>query len=351
MESLEKEKILLPANRRLSIWLQISFWIFFLLIHVVVVGIAVPLDVAVMRGFANVLPLLALFYINTRMVDRFFERGQIILYLFFAFVLILGIGWLRVQINLNFPNIGQHLLALGKKEMLQVGAILTNGAILLLSTFYRLIENRNQRERRFQAIREKQQTAQLQFLRSQINPHFLFNTLNNIYSLAVAGSKQTAPMVLQLSKLLRYVLYDSQREKVEMQREAEQLDKFIALFQMRSEEPLDIVFTRKGDLSGVEIEPMILIPLLENCFKHCDFDNNPDAFVRIKLEVLPADRWSFITENTFNPDDKQKDKTGGVGLVNIRQRLQLKYPRQFELSTQKEGDLFLVKLHYNPSTP
>ncbi|MCB0704344.1 MAG: sensor histidine kinase [Saprospiraceae bacterium] len=338
---------MLPPNRYLSMWLQGSFWFFLLLAFVLVVWNSIPFNLALTRGVVNLLPLMVLFYVNAWFVDRFFERGQIVLYLLIAVLWILVIGFIRIQINLQFPGIGQNVFLLGKRETIRIGAILTNTAILLLSTFYRLIENRNSRERQNQEIREQQQAAQLQFLRSQINPHFLFNTLNNIYSLAVVGSEKTAPMVLQLSKLLRYVLYDSQLEKVPLDREVAQLDKFIELFQMRSEEELDIQFEKRGLISDIMIEPMILIPLLENCFKHCDFDTNPNAFVRILLEV-EASGWVFQTINSHNPDDRQKDKTGGVGLVNIQSRLALKYPGQFELKTEAQSDRFRVVLRFNP---
>jgi LytS/YehU family sensor histidine kinase len=189
----------------------------------------------------------------------------------------------------------------------------------------------------------EQREAQLQALRAQINPHFLFNTLNNIYSLAVVKSDKTAEMVLKLSNLLRYVIYDGKAEQVELKREIAHIQQFIELFQMRSQEPLNIEFNTSGTFNSVKIEPMILIPIVENCFKHCDFDSNEQAFVCIYLQLINGEL-HFKTVNSKDDRNQQKDRVGGVGLENIRKRLDLKYREKYALRIHNETDKFVVEL-------
>jgi two-component system LytT family sensor kinase len=222
-----------------------------------------------------------------------------------------------------------------------LGAIATGYGIVMLSTIYQVLINRYAAERKALAIINRQTETELQFLRAQINPHFLFNTLNNIYSLAVVRSPKTAGMVLKLSQLLRYAVYERQGDLVPLEKEVEHIRYFMELFQMRNEEPQDIEFSTAGELTGVQIEPMILIPMVENCFKHCDFETNPKAFVKMQLAVQNG-LLTFNTTNTKNNADQQKDRAGGVGLENIRRRLTLQHPDDFQLKIQDEPGEFRV---------
>jgi LytS/YehU family sensor histidine kinase len=150
-------------------------------------------------------------------------------------------------------------------------------------------------------------------------------------------------MVLKLSNLLRYVIYDGKGELVLLQHEIEHIRQFISLFQMKNEKPLDIQFDIDGEISNIKIEPMILIPIVENCFKHCDFDSNEKAFVRIYLKIVNK-MLLFQTINTKNNQDLQKDKIGGVGLENIRKRLTLKYLDDFSLLVNNKEKRFEIDL-------
>jgi len=216
---------------------------------------------------------------------------------------------------------------------------------MLLSVILRTLENRIDRDSQQQAIINQHQEAQLLYLKSQINPHFLFNTLNNLYSLAVVKSDQTPKMILKLSDLLRYSIYDSQEEKVPLQKEVKQIQEYLALVSMTKEEPPNIQFNIQGDLSQIGIEPMILIPLVENGIKHGDFELNPKAYFKIDLMVNEK-QLVFKTENSKNDVNHQKDQVGGVGLENIRKRLVLNHP-EHEFDTQDHGDTFSTFLKIN----
>lgn len=330
-------------NKRLELWLHIGVWTLFVIIHALIFTRFLTFEISLIRSIANVVPMVFIFYINIFFVNKYLEKKQYVIYGGLILVLFLFFTYVRTLVNTQFPEVRREIIAMNDMESWGISAILTNLSVLILSVFYQILYNRHRIEQRNLAIINEQKEAQLQFLRGQINPHFLFNTLNNIYSLAVVRSEKTAPMVLQLSNLLRYVIYDSRLEQVTLKREIEHIQQFIELFQMRSETPLQIHFNIIGVIQGIKIEPMILIPIIENCFKHCDFDTNPSAFVKIDLQV-DTQNIHLKTRNSKNDYDQQKDKVGGVGLENIRKRLELKYKDNFQLSVIGKKNEFTVDL-------
>jgi two-component system LytT family sensor kinase len=183
-----------------------------------------------------------------------------------------------------------------------------------------------------------QNEARLQYLQSQINPHFLFNALNNIYSLAVTKSEKAPETLLMLTELLRYAVYQKPLEKVQLYDEVRKIELLISLFNLKNDVPYRITFV-KHNVKGM-IEPMILLPLAENCLKHCDFDINENAYAIMKIDV--DDQYiMFTTENTFSDFDKP---VGGVGLPNIKERLKLTYPDSHEVLIIPSVNIFNVDL-------
>jgi LytS/YehU family sensor histidine kinase len=131
-----------------------------------------------------------------------------------------------------------------------------------------------------------------------------------------------------------------------LDKEIAHLQQFIELFKMRSEDPLSISLAIEDNVTGIKIEPMILMPIVENCFKHADFATNPKAFADISLMVF-NDYMVFKTRNSFDKTDTQKDAVGGVGLVNIKHRLSLRYPSRFSFETAEKDGVFEVILTIN----
>jgi len=335
-------RFIMPGKVLLAL-LHFIFWGIFVLLLTMAFDNILPLGISFVRALANVALMAVLFYLNLSFVDRYLERGRYGGYLVWALGSLVLFSALRVGLNELFPEIHLEGRTYSLTATFWITSLATNLSVLLMSTFYQVLKNRYENERRNLAIINRQREAQLQFLKAQINPHFLFNTLNNIYSLAVMRSEKTAEMVLQLSNLLRYVIYESQDDAVPLQREVEQIERFIELYRLRCEHPPDITFQYPADLNGLLIEPMVLLPLVENCFKHADLEENPEAFVRLELE-LQGERMVFHTLNTQNPGNRQKDARGGVGLENIRRRLELKHPGAYTLETHDRGPHFEVRL-------
>ncbi|GAB2785859.1 hypothetical protein HNQ93_004335 [Hymenobacter luteus] len=193
-------------------------------------------------------------------------------------------------------------------------------------------------------LENKQLTAELAFLKSQVSPHFLFNTLNNIYSLAQLKSDDTPEAIMQLSQLMRYMLYESAAARVPLARETEYLRTYIDLQRLRLDpEEVDIRFTVDGPLDGHLIEPMLLIPFVENAFKHGISARN---FSRIAVNVLVReDHLLFTVQNSRFPRTGAPDPNSGIGLPNVRQRLHLLYPDgRHHLHVEETDAEFLVEL-------
>ncbi len=333
------------SSHTISLLLHLTFWAVIGLVHVLVFWLAFDSGQLLTRALSNLALLAFIFYFNAKiLVNKILEKKQYVLFGMSAVALIVLMVPLRAAANMMFPPPKANLPVLNMEQAFRVVALVTNLGMVLFSTLYQVLVNRLAEERRTMAMMHQQDEAQLQFLKAQINPHFLFNTLHNIYSLAVARSEKTADMVLKLSQLLRFVIYDGQEKQVSLKKEMEQLGHFIDLFQMRSEMPLNISFKKKGNFEGATIDPMILIPLVENCFKHCDFETNENAFMKIESSLANG-HLVFKTTNSKNDNDQQKDRTGGVGLSNIKKRLQLNHPGNFKLEVNDKKHIFETECH------
>jgi sensor histidine kinase YesM len=185
---------------------------------------------------------------------------------------------------------------------------------------------------------------ELKFLRSQISPHFLFNILTNLVSLARKRSDQLESSLLMLSGLMRYMLYDADK-KISLQQEVEYLESYVALQKLRFGREVKIDFNIELSQEGTNysIEPMLLIPFVENAFKHgTGYEDQPyiDISLMVSNGVLV-----FRVKNKFDREaEASKDDNSGIGLSNVRSRLSLLYPNRFDLVIQKDGHLFSIHL-------
>jgi len=186
-------------------------------------------------------------------------------------------------------------------------------------------------------------TSELALLRTQINPHFLFNTLNNLYSLVYKKSDEAPSMVMKLSDIMRYMLYDSNSDKVMLEKEIEYLESFIELNGLRIKEARFVEFDVEGEVQSKMIPPMLLVPFVENAFKH-GRKNYKLPGIKIRLEVK-GNRLDFVIRN-YLPSGTQmnKDKQGGIGLDNVKKRLDMIYPGTYALNIGQTEEEFHVHL-------
>ena len=192
------------------------------------------------------------------------------------------------------------------------------------------------------SLREAKTQAELAFLKTQINPHFLYNTLNYIYSLAYPVSDKLADAVIKLSNMMRYMLTESASADgtVDLQKEVDYIENYISIYQLRFQEGFYVDFKAEGNIAGKRVAALLLIPFVENAFKH-GVVNDPQRPIRINLKVI-GDRLDFSVSNKIN--QSQKDPSTGVGLVNIRRRLELIYPNKSELLVSENGQTYKASL-------
>ncbi len=185
--------------------------------------------------------------------------------------------------------------------------------------------------------------AELAFLKSQINPHFLFNSLNNIYSLAYQKSVKTPEAILKLSEIMRYMLYESNDNKVAISEEVRYLQNYIELQKLRFKDQTYIEFGIKGNIEGQTITPLVLISFVENAFKHglATDEKNP---ITINLNV-ESDKLFFQVTNIKS--SQNKDETGGIGLQNVKRRLDLIYKEQYRLHIDDSKAIYNCELYLN----
>ena len=324
----------------LHISVIIMFFLWMFLIRIEVLG----LKGAFLHTFLNLGLLVLLYGVHGKLlVNTFLESKKYLSFIAGSIVLIaiyltIRFGLVNPLLHNYYPESNRLSV---EKNLLLIGAL--SISVLTFSTLVHLLANRYEKERINLKLIQEHQAAQLQFLKAQINPHFLFNTLNNIYSLAITQSIKTPKVVLQLSELLRYVIYESQNKKVSLTGEVEQIEKYIALFQLKHEYPVKIQFEKEGNIKGHMIEPMMLIPIVENALKHCDFDINKEAYASIQMRT-DGDYLHFSTINSKNDSNQQKDDVGGIGLKNIKKRLELNYPDWHELVINDLENTFEVFL-------
>ena len=193
-------------------------------------------------------------------------------------------------------------------------------------------------------IRDKQSEhlkTELSFLRSQINPHFLFNVMNNIAALVRMKSNDLEPTVIRLSSLMQYMLYETDEEKVVVKSEADYLQAYIDLQQQRygDELSLQVLFDIKEEWHT--IEPMLLIPFVENAFKHGGMLQRPEIHVLLSVS---SSELHFVVKNKFEESKAIKDKTSGIGLANVKRRLELLYPGKHVLKMDRQSGWFIADL-------
>jgi two-component system LytT family sensor kinase len=214
---------------------------------------------------------------------------------------------------------------------------------LVVSIIYRLVIDKIENDKKQKEILAEQLSIKLKFLRSQINPHFIFNVLANLVSLARKRSDQMEPALIMLSDLMRYMLYESDEKRVALSTEIDYLKSYIELQKLRFGDDVKISVDMELPPAQLQysIEPMLLIPFVENAFKHGMGMDGP--FIEIKLWVNNG-QLEFDVKNKFTGADENKDESPGIGLENVKSRLMLLYPKEYKLLIKKENNLFHIQL-------
>lgn len=199
-------------------------------------------------------------------------------------------------------------------------------------------------EQKNKQLAQEKIAAELNFLKAQIHPHFLFNTLNNLYALTLIKSDKTPDIVLKLSDLLDFMIYKSNDEYVALSKELEIVEGYIELEKMRYSDRLDLKYEINGDAANKQIAPLILLPFVENCFKHGASKDRSNPTIQIQINIQPA----YLHLKAFNsvPEENHPDEgeSNGIGLSNVKRRLELIYPSRHALEIKQDNRKFEVEL-------
>ena len=304
------------------------------------------------RSLRRLLPLLIgiglVVAFNTAiLLPRLYFRGHRLGYLLAGLALVV-VATLLVQnagaSGRRFPVLYERMT---RNRSLGLGTLryaLPIATSLLGSVVFELMRYAGFRERQAVQAQREQLDTELKFLKTQVNPHFLFNALNNIYTLTLLRDEQAAESLLRLSGMLRYMLYDSEAETVPLGREIAYIHDFVALRRLKDSRGMNIRVDLDERRPNLRIAPLLLIPLVENAFKHSRVDDLEEAYVQIKLSTSDVGV-AFFVENSVPSDGYRSDGVGGIGLENVRKRLELLYPGRHELRVEEGSATFAVHLN------
>ncbi|NHA05896.1 histidine kinase [Mucilaginibacter sp. HC2] len=286
---------------------------------------------------------ISLFYINFLVyIPRFLDKKRYWAYALFIIVTIIAYGLGKYGVGLMFK---QYVLVRQHGEVISfpsyfLSTVFTSLIFIFLSTVLKFTTDWFLNERIQHDLENQRLSAELAFLKSQINPHFLFNSLNSIYSLAYQRSETTPEAILKLSEIMRYMLYECNDNKVDLSKELQYLHNYIDLQKIRFGNKAFIDFKVMGEVTNQQIVPLLLIAFIENAFKH---GVASDVTSPIKLLInVDESKLHFYIQNKKHTHNR--DTIGGIGLNNVQRRLNLLYPYKHTLNIRDEADTYTCEL-------
>jgi sensor histidine kinase YesM len=331
------------------------FWVLYLLLFSVSYTIHYDklsvLDVMIRFSITLPVDIFASYFTAYYLLPAFLLKGRYVK--FVAFFLISAFLFIMLQrvciyyINLPifYPEIAERISFF---DFDYIYSFFNIYAVVGIVTSIRLFKFWFRNQRATQNLREEKLEAELKFLKSQIHPHFLFNTLNNLYALTLDKSDQAPEVVIKLSNLLDYMLYEANDPKVSLEKEIDLIRNFLDLERIRYGHSLEIDFEVSGDPTGYYIAPMLLLPFVENSFKHGLSKQSRAPWIHLKL-TLERGLFRFTVKNSQGNNNKEKKEsyTEGIGLNNVKRRLELIYKKNYSLHIRDEVDFFEIDLYIN----
>jgi two-component system, LytTR family, sensor histidine kinase AlgZ len=338
------------VNRNRMLLMHLSFWcvylsFFFYQISSWQKGPEIDWDRVFIVVANQLVFVLIISYLNYFfLLPRFLKRRNAWIY-FFEFVIpfaIIMFARIHAERFLIDGYTGEKGYLYNPRFIVQV--VMTNFFIVVFVSLLKFVMEWLKLEARKKEVENEKLTAELNFLKAQINPHFLFNTLNNLYYLAYTKSENTTEVIAKLSQMMRYMIYDSNHPKVLLTKEIEYIESYISLERLRLNNQIPIEFTVDGNIGTVLITPFILITFLENAFKHGVTSNNPNAWVKISLHIKGNECLYTVSNSKIASAQADNGGKSGIGLQNVHRRLALSYADQYELNVDDQPDTYTVQL-------
>ena len=293
------------------------------------------------------------------LVPKYLERRRHVPFVFLSLCAVAALSLIHHQLNgivlrlFNLPTgpheISDKMITYIRRITFDFPIIPVNAGIYVLGILYGMSRDWIQRSRRESRLVKEKMKADIELLRSQINPHFFFNALNNIYAITQRkGEEETGRAIMKLSELMRHMIYDSDQEAVGLDRELEHVQSFIDVARLKftPDEDVDIALMKEGDLHAVRIAPLILIPFVENAVKH-GLGSRGEGYIHMKIQVEDG-VLLFSVENPILSKGAAIKKHSGIGLDNVKKRLDLLYPGRNSLNIAEKEGVFAVNLSIQP---
>jgi two-component system LytT family sensor kinase len=330
--------------QRWIIMIHALFWLMLLMLLVLIFN-AILNDIVIAIGatLINIVGFSILVYGNLLwLLPKYFSQKKYWLYGFGVFVLLLVTSMLRFWLGYGLSK-SMNWGVVQEFTPSFFGSMLISGSFfLLISIPLYLINNWFKKQELEHELKTHQLEAELRFLKAQVNPHFLFNALNNIYSLSFEQSTKTPKMILKLSEMMSYMLYDCNNEQVNLSKEIDYLRNYIDLQQLKKDGEFNIKFEAEAEVKSVMIYPMLFIPFFENAFKHGNLENTKNGWFKSKF-VVNKNILIFHASNSIGKVPTSYKK-GGIGLQNIQERLALLYPKKHDFKISHTNYIFTIDL-------
>ncbi len=343
------QKINLKRKKLLKALIHLGFWFLIFLWPLLALDEVSSTQYLIHRHWLVTSSLLVVFYINYFVLVKlyFFQENKIKFYVL-NLLLVLGI-FLLMQYFLTFNTFNPTMNGVRLREVrsgtmsslqLILPMILSIGMCVGLKINKKWMND----QLTLQETKQNQLDSEIKYLRYQVQPHFLFNTLNNIYSLIDNAPVEAKTSIHSLSNMMRYVLHDSPTRKVPLAKEINFLEHYIDLMQLRISSNIKIEKSFPVINQPIQIAPLLLISFIENAFKH-GIDAVQPSFIKVKL-TINKDQIEYTVINSSFPE-KENVTNSGIGLENLKKRLELLYPNKFEFNTKEENNTYIANLILN----
>jgi len=341
-------------HKKKDLWqilIHLLLWIFFyglILYPFLAQERGVPPDLPVRLVFATILFYINYYYLIPKILLQKKTLDYIVLSIVFLFVFSLMVNLINTltfiaQLPKDIPLWDENRPPMEELPEFRQFFITFFTLIIpfIISSVLRIYLEWNKNEDLRKIIENEKVNSELQFLKTQLNPHFLFNSLNAIYSLSVKKSPNTSESIINLSELMRYMLYEADKDLVPLAKELEYIRNYVQLQRLRLSDSENVILKISGEDRGMAIPPLLFISFIENAFKY-GTDFRGKTSVKINLSIF-KESIHFIIINKIGAFRKEA-KNSGVGLQNIRNRLKLLYPNSHDLSVENDGKDYCVRL-------
>ncbi len=292
------------------------------------------LKVPVVYGFG-----MGLFYGNYfYLMPRLYFEGRYLRYFLASIVFVTAIILMRYYVEEVLLSAYINISLLDNDGLVGLRYVVSSVSFFLLAFVFRMATNWMRRETEEYQLKALKNETELKMLKNQLRPHFLFNSINNVYSIAIEHKDATAALLLEISQMLRYLIYKTEKDSILVEEEVHFLNTLIKLYSLRYDAIPFHEVKVVGSIAGYKIPPLVLLPFIENLFKHGDFEQQQATWL-LRLSI-DGDKLDFETQNPISSASTDKEAQSGIGLENVQRRLEMLYPGGYQLTTESKGDVY-----------